>query len=433
MKNNKTLSEAGFTELKDEQDLKTTNKKILKSSNPKNSDSDKKGWEMKKLGEVCDISAGGDVPKNNFSEIKTEGYYIPIYANGEKNNGLYGYTNIAKITKPSITVSARGTIGFSVKRLEPFFPIVRLIVITPKNEDLDLSYLEYGISKIDFIHSGTSIPQLTVPMIKNYEIPVPPLPEQQRIVAYLDQTFANLNQAKANTLQNIKNAKELFETELQFLMGNGKLKVDSGEWEEKKLKEIGITQTGNTPKTNEPDNYGDYIPFVKPPHFLKDGTIDTKDSFLSEKGLKSGRLFKENTILMVCIGATIGKTGFSTIPVSSNQQINGLTPSKEHEPSFFYYALISKFFQSKVLAEGSGAQATLPIINKSKWENLTIPFPKSLQTQQAIVSKLDALKTQTQALEKTYQTKLNNLEELRSGILKRAFSIDNGELIVDNE
>jgi type I restriction enzyme, S subunit len=81
----------------------------------------KQGWEIKKLGQVCELSAGGDVPKNAFSEIKTEQHQIPIYANGEKNNGIYGFTSKAKVTKPSITVSARGTIGYSVKRLEAFF------------------------------------------------------------------------------------------------------------------------------------------------------------------------------------------------------------------------------------------------------------------------------------------------------------------------
>ena len=93
------------------------------------------------------------------------------------------------------------------------------------------------------------------------------------------------------------------------------------DWIEKPLKEIGETQTGNTPPTKEADNYGDYIPFVKPPHFNPNGTIETEQSGLSEKGLKSARLFKANSILMVCIGATIGKTGFSEIPITSNQQI----------------------------------------------------------------------------------------------------------------
>jgi len=171
----------------------------------------KQSWEIKTLGEVCELSAGGDVPKYDFSEIQTDNQQIPIYSNGEKNNGLYGFTSIAKVTKPSITVSARGTIGFSVKRLEGFFPVVRLIVVTPKNlQYLDLSYLDYSLKTIDFKHSGSSIPQLTVPMIRDYKIPIPPLPEQQHIASILDKAFAAIAKAKANAEQNLKNTKELF-------------------------------------------------------------------------------------------------------------------------------------------------------------------------------------------------------------------------------
>jgi len=170
----------------------------------------KSGWEMKKLGEVCELSAGGDVPKDDFSEIKTIKQQIPIYANGEKNNELYGFTSIAKITKPSITVSARGTIGFSVIRNESFYPIVRLIVVSPKNlQILDLRYLFYSLKAIDFKHTGTSIPQLTVPMIKDYTIPLPPLPDQQLIVRQLDALRAETQKLEAVYQKKIADLEEL--------------------------------------------------------------------------------------------------------------------------------------------------------------------------------------------------------------------------------
>jgi len=221
MKKNK-ISELGLGRLNDEWIIDENQKEILQSSNPKNQGSDNmKGWEMKKLGEVCELSAGGDVPKDDFSEFQTEEKPVPIYANGEKNDGLYSYTSIGKITKPSITVSARGTIGFSVKRLESFYPIVRLISVTPKDlQILDLTFLDYSIKSIDFKHSGSSIPQLTIPMIRDYDIPLPPLPEQQRIVAILDEAFAAIAKAKANAQQNLQNAKELFESYLQGVFEN---------------------------------------------------------------------------------------------------------------------------------------------------------------------------------------------------------------------
>ena len=78
----------------------------------------KKNWQQKKLGDVCEkLFAGGDVPKNNFSKTKTDKFNIPIFSNGIKDNGLYGFTNIKKVNKPSITISARGYNRiFSIKK-----------------------------------------------------------------------------------------------------------------------------------------------------------------------------------------------------------------------------------------------------------------------------------------------------------------------------
>ena len=134
----------------------------------------KKNWQQKKLGDVCEkLFAGGDVPKNNFSKTKTDKFNIPIFSNGIKDNGLYGFTNIKKVNKPSITISARGTIGYSVLRKETFYPIIRLIVLSPKEKLLDLFFLKYVLNNISFLNSGTAIPQLTVPMIKE-QITFPP-------------------------------------------------------------------------------------------------------------------------------------------------------------------------------------------------------------------------------------------------------------------
>lgn len=144
----------------------------------------KNNWDKKSIEAVCEnIFAGGDVPKNNFSITKTAIFNVPIYSNGEKDKGLYGFTNIKKVTKPSITVSARGTIGYSEIREEAFFPIVRLIVLTPNSKQLDLLFLRFVVENLSFPCVGTSIPQLTVPMVKQIPIPLPPLEEQKQIAS----------------------------------------------------------------------------------------------------------------------------------------------------------------------------------------------------------------------------------------------------------
>jgi type I restriction enzyme S subunit len=146
-----------------------------------------------KLGDVCEIYAGGDIPKLNFSKTKTDKFTVPVFSNGERNQGMQGYTNIARVNEPSVTISARGTIGYSVIRKEPFYPAVRLLVVTPRDNTVVLQYLHYAITMIDFKNTGVSIPQLTVPMLKDYRIPIVSLEEQRRVVERLDAVFEKID------------------------------------------------------------------------------------------------------------------------------------------------------------------------------------------------------------------------------------------------
>jgi type I restriction enzyme, S subunit len=175
------------------------------------------GWEERTLDEVCEkIFAGGDVPKDNLSEIKTDKYNIPIFANGIKDKGLYGYTDIQKVIIPSITVSARGTIGYSEIRTEPFFPIVRLLVLFPDIKVIDLEFLHYIIKGIDFKNTGTSIPQLTVPMIKSYIVSFPiSIIKQREIVKKFDKLSEQTKQLEKHYQRKLKNLEELKKSILQ--------------------------------------------------------------------------------------------------------------------------------------------------------------------------------------------------------------------------
>ena len=138
------------------------------------------GWEWCRLPAITiDIFAGGDKP-DSYEKNPTDICNIPIYSNGIENNGLYGFTNKPRVIEPSITISARGTIGFCCIRETPFVPIVRLITITPSKE-FELYYLKTVFEALIETGEGSSIPQLTVPGIKPKLIPVPPVNEQIRI------------------------------------------------------------------------------------------------------------------------------------------------------------------------------------------------------------------------------------------------------------
>ncbi len=297
-----------------------------------------------------------------------------------------------------------------------------LLLIRRNKEEVITKYLYFSLLSPGFqsiINSrlmGATTPHLYQRDIVDFPVFVPPLPEQQRIVSVLDEAFASIAQAKSNAERNLVNARELFESVTEEIFGNG------NDWVEKKLFEIGDTQTGTTPKTSEKKNYGDYIPFIKPADIdiSGDGEIRYDNEGLSESGLQNGRLMPAGSVLMVCIGASIGKVGFADRDVSCNQQINAFTVNKPNYPKFFYYALRTQGFYNKVIK--NSAQATLPIINKSKWENLSIRFPESLAEQRAIVGRLEALSAETGRLEEIYQSKVESLEELKKSVLQKAFS-----------
>ena len=146
-------------------------------------------YTVRTLESVCEeLFAGGDVKKDISSDIQSEEYPYPIYTNGEKNNGLYGYTSRARVTKEAVTISGRGTIGFTCLRKEPFYPAVRLIVAVPNQALVSGCYLQHFIRSKNYGGQGASIPQLTVPMIKDELIPVPPMELQEQFVAFVEQT-----------------------------------------------------------------------------------------------------------------------------------------------------------------------------------------------------------------------------------------------------
>jgi type I restriction enzyme, S subunit len=146
-------------------------------------------WCWTSLEEISiSIIAGGDRPAV-WSPEKTESNCIPIYANAIAKDGLYGYTNKPQITDKAITISARGTIGFTCIREEPFVPIVRLITLVPNLELIDLKYLKSSFDVLLNMTEDSSIPQLTIPTIKTFIFPLPPLAEQQRIVCAIEKSL----------------------------------------------------------------------------------------------------------------------------------------------------------------------------------------------------------------------------------------------------
>ena len=393
----------------------------------------KKGWQTKTLGAVCEVMNGG-TPKTGVPEY-WDGSYLwitpaemgkllsPYVSDTERKITDLGLRNSSAQMLPpnSVILSSRAPIGHLVINTEPMATNQGCKGLIPGSQ-LQHKFLYYYLSStVDLLNSlgtGATFKELSGGKLKEVTIPVPPLPEQRRIVGILDETFAGIATAKANAEKNLQNARALFESHLHSVFthrGKG--------WVEKRLEEIGTTQTGSTPKTSDRANYGDFIPFVKPADFNTDGSLDYDNDGLSEKGLAEARNIAAGSVLMVCIGATIGKCGYCEHNITTNQQINALTPFKDVSYKFVYYQMLTEDFQRRIFL--SSAQATLPIINKSKWSALTVALPPALKEQKRIAAKFDALQEETQRLGRLYERKLAALEALKKSLLHQAFT---GEL-----
>lgn len=130
------------------------------------------GWVFVSINMVAKLKAGGDKPKT-FSEKMTNENKIPVFANGITEKGLMGFTDKAVINNPSVTISARGTVGVVFLRTEPYVPIVRLISVTPIDDKIDILYLFLYLANQNFRSTGAAQQQITVPLLKSKNIVCP--------------------------------------------------------------------------------------------------------------------------------------------------------------------------------------------------------------------------------------------------------------------
>lgn len=165
------------------------------------------GWNISSLGESTEMGAGGDKPKIT-SPIKTEECPYPIFSNGLSDYGLYGYTNEAKIHAESVTVSARGTIGFVCLRHIPYVPIVRLVTLIPKRELMSAKYLYLYLRQLNISGTGTTQQQLTVPDFRKTEIVIPDKETMTAFTAQLTPMFEKMwaNEEENDSLAKIRDA-----------------------------------------------------------------------------------------------------------------------------------------------------------------------------------------------------------------------------------
>ena len=161
-----------------------------------------------------DIFAGGDVPKD-FTKTPDVAHQIPIYSNGIEKDGLYGFASVPRVTSPCLTVSARGTIGSIFIRTQPFVPIVRLVVVIPNTDKVNLVFLSFALRGRFASKTGSSIPQLPVPLVKATKMVLPPLELQNEFAAFIEQ----LDKSKVTIRKSIEKLELLYKALLQEYFG----------------------------------------------------------------------------------------------------------------------------------------------------------------------------------------------------------------------
>ncbi len=387
------------------------------------------GFETKKLGDVCKIIAGQS-PEGKYYNSHGDG--LPFYQGKKEFGKKYigsPSTWTTKTTKEALAgdvlMSVRAPVGpvnFTTQKI----CIGRGLAAIRAGKDIDKDYLFNYLQYIEDDvcgNIGAVFASISKKDIENLGIPLPPFPEQHRIVKILDEVFAGVGKAKENAEKNLKNSHELFESYLQSVFKNpGK------GWEEKTLGDLASFRNGmNFTKQSK----GELIKIVGVRDFQKSFwmPLDTLDSITIDGKLNDIDQLKEGDILVVRSNGNPALIGRCILagPVTEKIAHSGFTirirlNSKEILPLYLCHYLKTREARKELVASGTGL--SIKSLNQGALSALHIIYPP-LPEQRAIVAKLDALSAETKKLEAIYRHKLVDLDELKKSVLRKAFA---GEL-----
>jgi type I restriction enzyme S subunit len=378
----------------------------------------KQGWEIKKLGKVCRVIAGQS-PEGKF--YNNSGIGLPFYQGkkeyGEKYIGepTTWTTKTTKEAEPGdVLISVRAPVGpvnFSTQKI----CIGRGLAAIRASELIDREFLFNFLLKHEteiIGNAGAVFNSISKNQIEAIVIPLPPLPEQQRIVAILDEAFAAIAKAKANAEQNLKNARELFESYLKSVFAN-----KSEGWENTTLNQISENlDSRRVPITQNLRKKGSV------PYYGASGIVDYVEDYL----------FDDNLLLVSEDGANLLAR---TYPIAFS--IEGKSWVNNHAHILKFKNMASQkfveYYLNSIKLDDYVSGMAQPKLNQKMLNSVLIPFPPLIE-QQAIIENLNALAEKTKKLEAIYQTKLDDLEELKKSILHKAFAgeLRNGDLVAQN-
>lgn len=352
------------------------------------------GWETKQLDDICAVDWGNT--KLTKKSYVPDGDYLAVSAAG--CDGRIGHAEHPKHIPVLSAIGARcGRMFFPEQE---FTAIKNTITLTPINEQVGGKFLYYLLTSVDLPQRGAGQPFISKGDIQKFVVPLPPLPEQERIVAILDEAFESIDTAIANTEKNLENARELFQSIMHLHVNGPEPGMPAG-WSTTTLGEFTTLQRGfDLPSSKR--NPGE-VPILG-----SSGVTGWHDeSRVAAPGVTVGRS-----------GASFGVASYSEVdfwPLNTAMYVKDF---HGNDPRFAYFLL--RTFPFKDYNSGSAQ----PSLNRNFVHPVAVSVPP-LSEQRRIAARLDNAHVVVEGIEHGLNTKRTRLNELKLSILQKAFS---GEL-----
>lgn len=369
-------------------------------------------WGCVALGSLCDVKTG----KKDVNEGNENGIY-PFFTCAAKHT----YSDVFSFDFEAILIAGNGAVGQTSYYNGKFEAYQRTYVLC-NFVNVIPQYLLYVLNgslmrELSSKVLGNTIPYIKKGMLTEFQVPLPPLVIQQKIVAKLSAIFAEIDKATAAAETNAKNAEALFQSYLtQVFEREGK------EWKRIKVAELGKVQSGGTPSISKKDYWGDDV------EWFSSGELNSLYTLASIRrvtfsGIKNSnaKIFPENSLLIGMYDTAAMKMSLLRKPAAFNQAIVGIEPSEKINMIFLYYALT--FIKPYVLSLRRGVRQKN--LSLAKIKDLSIQLPK-LEIQTEVSNRLNFFKETSQKLSNDYLEKIKQYTKIKNSILKQAF---NGELV----
>lgn len=393
-------------------------------------------WALVALGELCRIELGrtpARASESNWDDAKETGNVwlsiadMPITLHAEASDSKeyvseLAATSMKLVPKGTLLVSFKLTLGRLCYAGRELFTNEAIAAIHELDESrIMISYLYWYLTYFDWDAASAGDHKikgktLNKAKLKTMRVLVPPLEEQKRIVAVLDQAFAALDRARAHAEANLTDAEELFDNTLlatfdDLLPAAAMMTLSDA------ADDFSRGKSRHRPR-NDPKLYdGDY-PFIQTGEIRRSGgSIREYSQTYNEVGLAQSKLWPVGTVC-ITIAANIAETGVLEFEACFPDSVIGMIPNPAAAASY-YVEYMLRYFAKELKLQGKGSAQDN--INLGTFETAKFPFP-SLDQQSVVVEKLDNVAAEVATLRDNYQRSLDDIANLRQSLLQKAFS-----------